>query len=238
MTHLPALLERVSLTGVDDKTALPDLVTLSEMYPFVEWALLYVPHKEGAPRNPSQRWRQAFFEAQLPGYSAVHLCGNLAFEQLLEDRLPRELLQADRLQLNINARKRDFTEDQVLEVYRHAMHLGPSLILQYHEDSAAIIGKFLSGLSVLDRPRVHVLMDESRGKGKTPNAWFRPAVLEGIFCGFAGGLGPDNIASVLGQIERSGKRYWPDMETGIRTDNEMDVHKAGRVLAAARLFRL
>lgn len=95
------LLERVPLTGPDDQTALQDLRALGLEFPFVEWALLYVPHNEGAARNPTRAWRQSFFDAQLPGFSAVHLCRKQAFEQMLTAQLPTELRWAHRLQLNV-----------------------------------------------------------------------------------------------------------------------------------------
>ncbi len=232
------LLDRVSLTGPDDQTDLSDLHGLSVAYPFVEWALLYVPHNEGAPRNPTRAWRQAFFDAGLPGHSAVHLCGSLAFEELLQDRLPDDVLKADRLQLNINARKREFSDEQVLEVYRRALDLGPDLILQHHGDSAGVIQVFLQALGDADRARVHILLDESRGLGKAPEHWRWPAELgTNVFCGFAGGLGPDNIATVLAQLQRHGLRYWPDMESGLRTQNQFDTAKAHQVLSAAALVR-
>lgn len=232
------LLERVPLTGLDDQTALQGLRALSLEFPFVEWALLYVLHNEGAARNPTRDWRQAFFDAQLPGFSAVHLCGKQAFEQLLADQLPAELVRAHRLQLNINARKREFSEEQVLEVYRRALGLGPDLILQYHADSAGVIQRFLSELPRSERPRVHVLLDDSRGLGKTPQTWHWPQELGAdVFYGFAGGLGPDNIAGVLEQLQQHGVRYWPDMESGLRTLNRFDIGKAQQVLQAAARLR-
>ena len=95
------MLNKVSLTGPDDRTPIAALNALGARFPFVEWALLYVAHNEGAPRNPTQAWREAFFDAAPAGHSAVHLCGSLAFQQLLAGSLPREILRAKRLQLNM-----------------------------------------------------------------------------------------------------------------------------------------
>jgi hypothetical protein len=230
-------LDRISLTGPDDKVSLAALSQLSERYPFVEWALLYVPHNEGAPRNPTQAWRRAFFDARLPGYSAVHLCGRQAFEELLQGALPSELLQADRLQLNINARKPDFTDAQVLEVFHRALDLGPDIILQYHEGTAALVAAFVRKLAPAALRRVHVLLDESKGTGKVMSSVSPPPAVEDLYCGFAGGLGPDNIAWALSALERTGKHYWADMESGIRTNNEFDMEKARLVLEAGDQVR-
>jgi hypothetical protein len=227
-------LQRVSLTGADDQVPLRPLIELGEQYPFVEWALLYVPHAEGAPRNPSRAWFQNFFASQVPGYSAVHLCGRQAFEELVAGTLPRHLLQADRLQLNINARKKDFSDEEVLHVFQQALSLGPDVILQYHPDMAGVIEQFLATCSSEARARVHVLMDASRGTGLMPAQWTIPAALKESFVGFAGGLGPDVMEAALRKMEQCGQAYWADMESGLRSDNQFDVSKVRRVLEIAQ----
>lgn len=226
------MLNKVSLTGPDDRTPIAALNALGARFPFVEWALLYVAHNEGAPRNPTQAWREAFFDAAPAGHSAVHLCGSLAFQQLLAGSLPREILRAKRLQLNVNARRRELTDAEVLAVYGRALDLGPDIILQRHADTAKLIAAFVARLPPADRSRVHVLLDESKGTGKSPQVWSRPAGLDGLYCGFAGGLGPANIAGVLPVLDALGAPCWADMESGVRTDNEFDLEKARQVLAA------
>ncbi|MDN8078509.1 hypothetical protein QZN30_03750 [Burkholderia multivorans] len=234
---MTAPITRVSLTGPDDRTELAALIALSQQYPRVEWALLYVPHNEGAPRNPTQPWRESFFnEEQLASRSAVHLCGALAFEQLLAGALPSDVLRAKRLQLNINARKQEFTDEQVLEVYARTLELGPDVILQYHPNTAALIERFAHATPASERSRVHILMDASRGTGKTPAIWLRPEALDGIYVGYAGGIGPENIGSVARDVAALGQPCWVDMESGIRTDNEFDAAKAEAVLQAVELF--
>jgi hypothetical protein len=225
------LIERVSLTGADDRTELSRLIDLTARFPCVEWALLYVPHNEGAPRNPMRAWRDAFF-SHLADYSAVHLCGALAFEQLLQGTLPDDILAAPRLQLNINARKTDFSDEKVLEVFRRALALGPEIILQYHPNSAALIEQFARATPGKDRERVHILMDASRGTGVAPQGWSRPQRLDKFFVGYAGGIGPENIQAVLRDVSALGRPCWVDMESGIRTENQFDADKAEAVLRA------
>lgn len=52
-----------------------------------------------------------------------------------------------------------------------------------------------------------------------------------------GGLWPDNIVGVLEQLQQHGVRYWPDMESGLRTLNRFDIGKARPVLQAAERLR-
>lgn len=228
-----SFLQRVSLTGADDRTALDELLGLTAKHPFVEWAVLYTPRSLGAPRNPGQTWREAFF-AELAPQSAVHLCGALAFEQLLSDELPLDVLKAPRMQLNINARRKDFDDEQVLAVYRKALDVSESIILQYHSDSATLIEAFLASLADADRPRVHVLVDASRGTGTVPDAWPWPASLENAYLGFAGGLGPSNSKTVAQVLQQFNRPFWIDMESGIRTENQFDIEKVKAVLEACQ----
>jgi hypothetical protein len=225
-------LRLVSLTGADDRTDIADLVRLSSLYPFVEWALLYVPHP-GGPRNPTPVWREQFFDTPMDGSNAVHLCFKQPFEELLAGTLPADVQRAKRLQLNINARGIDFTDEQVFEVYKRALDLGPDVILQYQTATVAVAERFITSLAPADAKRVHILLDESRGTGKTPDSWALPSTLEGLYCGFAGGLGPENAAQVLAKVEALGQPYWIDMETKVRTDNQFDLAKCELVLQAA-----
>lgn len=238
-------LQCVSLTGADDNTCLEDLHTLGDRYPFVEWALLHVPGKEGQPRNPTSTWLDAFLAHPPAGTLAIHLCGKMAFDQLLSDTIPKSLLLADRLQLNVNARRMDFDENQVVALYQHALGLGVDLILQRHEFTAKAIDRFLMGLTEEhhvaakvfgDRPMVGVLIDDSRGKGISPEHFRVPFETYGATVGFAGGLGPHNVADVLPKVESLGIPYWIDMESGLRTHNAFDLEKARAVLAACEPY--
>jgi hypothetical protein len=77
------------------------------------------------------------------------------------------------------------------------------------------------------------LFDLSHGQGRTPETWPEPLV--GIRCGFAGGLGPDNIESELKKIQASAinAEVWIDMETNVRSNNNFDLDKVERCLDIA-----
>ena len=144
----------------------------------------------------------------------------------------------DRIQLNINARRVEFSDYEVLGVYRRALDLGPDIILQHQELTAPVIERFLRELGPKDAPRVHVLLDESRGKGLAPASWSIPTQYAGlpVYVGFAGGIGPANTQDVLNQVRALMRPYWIDMETSVRTDNAFDVAKVEAVLRAAEPF--
>lgn len=234
-------LELVSLTGADDRVAPASLAALSAQYPFAEWAILYFPEKDGTPRNPSAPWREKFLALDLP-YTAAHLCGSRVFHALLDPELAHsvisDLSRYRRIQVNINARRPEFTDEEVLAIYRTLHQAGLRVILQHHAGSERVIEQFLYDLDEDGMKRVDILFDASKGTGQRPDAWPAPHRFN-LFCGYAGGLGPDVLDAELPKIKAAVSRaqsrrdlpYWIDMESGIRTDNAFDLEKAERVLA-------
>lgn len=231
-----------SLTGADDKIDPESLVQLSLRYPFVEWAILYFPEKEGEARNPSREWRLKFAQLRqrFNMKSALHLCGFNVFNEILRNEVPEDFLQElrsyDRIQLNINARKEQFDAKEVMRVYDFLAARGHSLILQCHPGTQSLINGYLAQTPYLDQ--LGVLYDASRGKGVLSSEWAKPLEVVGrpIPCGYAGGLSPENIETSLAEIDAVAGQfvYWVDMETGLRTENEFDLAKAQAVLGAVR----
>jgi phosphoribosylanthranilate isomerase len=74
------------------------------------------------------------------------------------------------------------------------------------------------------------LYDKSGGVGVVPDKW--PSAMAGIYSGYAGGLGPDNLGNELQAIsEAAGEgRFWVDMETRIRTSRVFDLATVRRCL--------
>lgn len=235
------MLTKVSITGADDKVDIAHLARLSRKYDLAEWAILYFPEREGTPRNPSAAWRDRFLSSGLP-QSAAHLCGERVFRDLLANaegqRRLVDLARFSRIQLNINARHKIFTEPEVRAVYRRLLDAGMTIIVQYHRDSMPLIDDLLLHASCDERARIHVLFDASRGTGIQPDHWAAPLRIdnENLCCGYAGGLGPAVLDAQLPAIERAaaGTNYWIDMETGVRTDNAFDLDKVERVLHIAQ----
>ncbi|WP_341744755.1 hypothetical protein [Azonexus hydrophilus] len=234
-------LELVSLTGADDHVAPEVLAALSAKYPFAEWAILYFPEKDGTQRNPSAPWREKFLALDLP-YTAAHLCGTRVFHALLDPELAHsvisDLSRYRRIQLNINARRPEFTAEEVLAIYRTLHGAGLRLILQHHAGSERVIEQFLYELDEEGMKRVDILFDASKGTGQRPDNWPAPHRFN-LFCGYAGGLGPDVLETELPKIKaaiaqaqsRRDLPYWIDMESGIRTENAFDLEKVEQVLA-------
>jgi len=230
-------LTKVSITGVDDQTSISALKELTEEFPFVEWGVLYYPEREGQGRNPSHETRAMLYAKKLP--LALHLCGTNAFEDLLSGKWNMEFAFAQRVQLNINARKTIFTPAQVFRVYEEMQcYYGNQVILQRQWRTEHFI-PIATDASLhpigYDARRYDILVDGSCGRGLKPDQWQRPANIPlDTFVGYAGGIDADNaemvIQSLLGMEIGP---FWIDMETGVRTDDKLDLKKVRRVLETA-----
>lgn len=192
----------ITFTGVDEDTDSAGLVQLADDYP-VEFGLLFSPKRQGLePRYPKLE-TIGWLASELPLRWAAHLCGADAREvietaQSRHDRLLSFHFQ--RVQIN--------TADPLVQ---------PSLIGNWaaSRNLRAILqcrGRFPCVASV------DVLFDASGGRGIVPNDW--PKAVNATFCGFAGGLRPDNVAAAVAAISERATRYWIDMESGVRDERD------------------
>lgn len=236
---------KFSFTGADDNTSVTDLFHASRWIfdrgHKVEWGVLIFPEKEGHPKNPGHAKRLEIAK-RLP--AAAHLCGQFVFDTILQkshtdwyrDTLYSELNHYRRVQVNINARKRDFSSDEVVMVYKNLLKCLPSstsIIFQWNEDSAEDITRFLSiklehslssRIEMMLGSRLHFLLDASKGKGVTPESWNAPGeAVQNMFypqlrVGIAGGLNPENTKTQAMKFsEQHGKDpSWVDMESSLR----------------------
>jgi hypothetical protein len=228
------ILDRVTITGADDRTDPAELARLSERYPFVEWGILISDAKGGEPRHPSLEWRQRL--AEIAAVSArglrlaAHLEGSLARKAMLEgsDEFFTGTYHAEifgRVQLNGFSSVAKTARCPVVK--RHTTH---AFIFQVQSEDAyaAAVRHGTARAS-----NVGVLFDKSGGKGETPARWPEPKV--DLYTGFAGGIAPGKVDAVCEAIR--GYRFapfWIDMEANVRTGDVLDLAKVERVLEEAR----
>jgi hypothetical protein len=82
---------------------------------------------------------------------------------------------------------------------------------------------------------VAALFDLSGGAGVLPSSWPQPT--SAFWCGYAGGLGADNVTEQLAMIESICPRpFWIDMERRVRTqdDSALDLDAVRSVLVACK----
>ena len=253
----------VTLTGADNNTDIRDMIDLSLKYPFVEWGILFSQSKSGVPRYPTDEWVEELAEAAIQAVCehgacvnmSAHLCGKWVDDAFRTGRitfLNRELMDEsfDRVQLNCYKEKlkKAFESDLLWEAIDLA-HRPVILGGNYTPE----IKQMVDGTFLLHR-EIYPLFDASGGHGNLPQKWPEPFLCEAqdddrapvIFCGYAGGLGPENIteeidliAEAVGEgrgISADGMtddiNIWIDMETKLRSMDDFDLEKCEQVLKA------
>lgn len=114
-------------------------------------------------------------------------------------------------------------------------------ITQHNEANKSITNQFgqFDGHMISNH---QVLFDGSGGLGKSPETWTAPLLDK--LCGYAGGLGPNNLMTELDKIKNQVQECgglidfhtWIDMESKIRTDDKFDLAKVVDVAKIARKF--
>lgn len=213
----------ITFTGADERTNLQALIDLASN-PFVEIGLLYTATPEGRNRYPSMHWllNAAASIKNAGGRVAIHICGMKAREQLLGGELGNLVACAHRVQVN-----------GVLSAVeaRAAAAVVPTLITQHTKRNA--------DLAHLTLENHEVLVDDSGGRGVSPLFWDAPSVPKWKKFGFAGGLGPQNLAVEIPKIQAAAGEQastsWLDMEGKLRdADDWFDIERAK---ACAEIFR-
>lgn len=191
--------ELITFTGVDDDTDPSELIKLADDYP-VEFGLLFSPKRQGIePRYP-KLWTVSWLTEELPLRWSAHLCGADARAWLLEDHCDHDLRGFQRVQVN--------TADK---------NASPALV--GHQAAKRNLRGILQCRGAFPQVEsVDVLFDASGGRGISPSDW--PQAVNTTFCGYAGGLSPENVAQAVQIIGTRANRYWIDMESGVRDEND------------------
>lgn len=224
-------LTRVTITGADDGVERSELQRLSEEFPFVEWAILLSKKRQGMPRYPSSDWIVTFVgNAYRHLHIAGHLCGEWArdahdgpFLWAITNHGTFERLE--RLQVNVSAMTRNMM-DKIAYIGRET---GKEFIVQ--------LGSVFD-FTVFECPRtISYLIDDSGGRGILLQDFTAPP--GGYRVGYAGGINPENVESVLTRLcSLSGEsEFWIDCESGVRDDKDwFDLDKVRSLLAKAKGF--
>lgn len=224
-------LQFCAITGADDAVAIKDIAAIEKEFPFVEWAILWMPDRAGTPRFPTLEWIKDF-KSQCPtSHASLHLCGD-ALIDFAEGRAVEAMKGFKRIQLNLkfaNAGERIDLQQLAAQVKAHP---DVQFILQYTEDKKDTLLPLFK-----DIPNHALLFDASAGAGISPDKWSAP--VPGHFCGYAGGLGPDNVLENLKMINAvtpADYTTWIDMESKVRTDDQFDLQKVRSVLETVRAY--
>ncbi len=232
------IIDRVTITGADDSVEPAKLVGISQRFPFVEWGILLSESNTGARRFPSFEWQRSFAAAACDNHLNVsaHVCGKwvrdicLGHWHLLSTKAASTMVVAKRVQLNFHAITHTIVHDTFVSgaaVVSRKMR-PYQLIFQLDDINNALLNVARgAGLNAVP------LFDTSGGIGQLPESW--PAARD-CYCGYAGGLSPENIKEQLTQIAQvtGAHPIWIDVETRVRTpDNAaLDLDRVEAFLVA------
>ncbi len=228
-------LRYVTITGADDTTPIEALIDLSAEYPFVEWGILVSRRQEGSYRFPGREWISQFCStvSTRPEINvSMHMCGQWVRKTLMGENIWHEMPpgiaeRAQRIQINTHAEPHGST---VAMVNRLA-DLGLKEFIFQWDGVNDHLARAAAGYGV----RAAALFDTSGGAGILPSGWPRPD--DKLPCGYAGGLGPDNVVQQLRMILTvCDVPFWIDMERRVRIDDDsrLDMLKVRKVLQNVR----
>lgn len=227
-------IDKVTITGADDRINYNDLLDLQEDFPFVEWGILFSEAKEGKSRYPSSEHRKKQFVGELN--LSAHFCGWWA-RQVLEEgnlKLIRDLPpQYKRVQLNYNFERSDrWNLNRLVSAVEY--NDDRRIIVQYNEPNKLFIDAWLSENNVPSK--IHFLYDASGGKGKKILSIEPP--IGGHYTGYAGGISLGNIDAICCEIGRTSENdeIWIDLESGARNpdDDQFNLTLVRQILEKAK----
>ncbi len=200
--------EFITFTGADNVTNVQTMRLLSGTWP-IEWGILFSPSRQGNDhRYPSNFAKFLGTDLKL----SAHLCGKYsrAIVEKREFALPICLSHFGRAQINHRSPDQDIISD-----FQKAQDLG-QCIGQWRSDTFP------------ETSKIAWLYDISGGHGSLPSVWPKHP---GYFVGYAGGINPENVVDIIQKIDANGP-YWIDMESGVRTNNFLDLNLCERVCRA------
>lgn len=236
------MLEILTFTGVDGHTSLDELAEIAGRYPKVEFGILAGTHTDRQDRNifPSLTTIGRFREAAAAHsfQAALHLCGvysrNIMRPLGADDATCALCAGFNRIQINLHGdywdRRWIGVRGEQLKAFADTVTAGTagSVIVQHRSGWAEV---------PVEHPGIEYLFDVSEGGGlDSIDRWPAPPedLPEATRLGFAGGLGPHNMARAMAFANRHADvRLWMDMEGRVRTRGWLDLAKVRQVCAIA-----
>jgi hypothetical protein len=213
-------INKVTITGADDSIDPQDLVVLSREFPFVEWGILLSKSSVGKKRFPSYNWIENLHKVW--GKDALslsgHICGSWV-RDVCDGKwsILNELSNAhmfSRFQLNFHALVHKLNVQDFIIGFKDNRLDSKQFIFQLDDVNNKILD--IARENGIDAV---ALFDTSGGVGVLPESW---PVARDFYCGYAGGLSPENLTPQLEMIsEVAGNGpIWIDVETKIRSNDD------------------
>lgn len=237
-------IKTVTITGADNSVDPQDLVKLSEEFSFVEWGILLSESQNGTNRFPNFAWIEELKNTWIKNqnlFLSGHICGKWVRDiccgdwSILKYKTEQDCAWQDmfsRFQLNFHAQVHTLNKTEFLngfeknKLYRAVA--GSEFIFQLDDVNNKILDVAIeNGINAFG------LFDLSGGAGILPKNW----PTSDKFCGYSGGLSPENLAEQLQLIEKvATNQIWIDVETHVRSNNDtqFDLNKVKKFLEISR----
>jgi len=231
-------LERITITGLDRKTDVFRLERIAKgFWPLPEFGILASPSRAGKdPRYPRMDEIKRWLGHARLFKMAVHVCGRFS-------RKPGEFFETigehsrffERMQWNVAPSH--LKPKAVTEMAMRASEGQHTVIVQIRDEASVELLRTLQDNHVSAQP----LFDASGGRGVPFETVQEPLDIpaEGRWTGYAGGITPETVSGVLERLEAElpkDQPVWIDMETGVRTDDWLDLDKVQEVLCRCFIF--
>ena len=217
------MIKSLTFTGVDQWSIVAELCDIANRaWPLrIEWAVLAGTATGKDPRFPDLETLVRFRDGALYANTAtaLHLCGRLARAVAAGDMDETVALGTGFRRIQVNAEAHDYEQ----------------LAMLGRRTGAMVIAQEQKGFTAERAPsrRLEYLDDGSGGRGISRlDGW--TTGWEDARCGYAGGVGPDNIREAMrNATDAGGPRAWLDMESSIRTNERLDTAKVDAVIRQA-----
>lgn len=228
-------INKVTISGADDKVSHDDLVSLQNEFPFVEWGILISRKRMGTNRYPTKDWlKKLHHDLNI----SFHLCGEIVreFVEGNHDVVWQAGLFWQRVQLNFSFKEDKNYLPNLLEISDTARNTPyKSFVLAYNNGSKKTLDAFIQNHTSLP-DNIHFLYDSSGGRGNEIKVIKEPLI---NYTGYAGGISPANIEQMCVALTYGyggDENIWIDMETGVRTSDILDMEKVRNVLSVCQSY--
>lgn len=227
-------INKVTISGADDKVNVETLKDIQRRFPFVEWGILISKKRMGTNRYPTANW---LGDLEQDLNISFHLCGDIVREFVSgnHDVVWQAGLYWGRCQLNFSFKEDKNYLPNLLEISETARSIpNKAFVLAYNNGSKKTLDMFIKNhISLPDN--IHFLYDSSGGRGTEIKYFQRPLI---NYTGYAGGISPDNVFQICDTLSNMEwqDNIWIDMETGVRTNDDFDISKVEKVLSLCEKF--
>ena len=207
----------ISFAGVDQFTDINKVKKLSSAYP-IQWGILCSKTRMGQENRYPALETMVRFTDNTNCNLGLHLCGVYAKEALFGNRPDvMELLPTSNVE-TIQVNTKLFWGSEHMKYWLknlkdYSEEMNAKIVMQ-HDRTDCFPGHIEDFIW---------MYEASGGNGVEPSTW--PINDDKNLVGYAGGINPDNALRIVQTLQTKAHKYYIDMESGIRTDDKLDLDK-------------